>query len=172
MNFRDLVEKRYSVRKFSEQAVEPEKITQILEYGRLAPTSVNFQPQRILVLNNSEAMAKLKLCTPYHFNAPAALLVCFDKNEDWKSNFDDRRSGQIDASIVATHLLLAVADIGLGATWVMYFDPQRVRQAYSLPRSVEPVALLVLGYPAANAKPGPLHNERKPLAGTTFYNSF
>lgn len=68
--FLALVKKRYSVRKFSDKKVEKEKLDFILEAGRLAPTAMNIQPQRILVIQGEEALSKLQQCTPYHFHAP------------------------------------------------------------------------------------------------------
>lgn len=50
MDFLDLVKDRCSVRKFNNKRVEQEKVDLILEAGRLAPTAVNYQSQRILVL--------------------------------------------------------------------------------------------------------------------------
>lgn len=76
MDFLELAKERYSVRKFSDKKVEREKLDAILEAGRCAPTAVNYQPQRVLVLESPEALEKLKGCTPYHFHAPLALLVC------------------------------------------------------------------------------------------------
>ena len=84
MSFRKLAQERYSVRKFSNRPVEKDVIDSILEIGSLAPTAVNYQPQRILVIQSREALAKLKHCTPYHFSAPVALLVCYDRIAAWK----------------------------------------------------------------------------------------
>lgn len=61
MDLLELLKKRYSVRKFDSRKVEKEKLDLILEAGRVAPTAVNFQPQRILVLQNEEALGKLKI---------------------------------------------------------------------------------------------------------------
>ena len=66
MDFLELAKERYSVRKFSDKKVEREKLDAILEAGRCAPTAVNYQPQRVLVLESPEALEKLKGCTPYH----------------------------------------------------------------------------------------------------------
>ncbi|MCM1129368.1 MAG: nitroreductase family protein [Alistipes senegalensis] len=172
MSFNDLAAKRYSVRKFSTQEVEKEKLEYVLRAGQLAPTAVNFQPQRILVITDRQARARLRECTSYHFNAPVSFLVCSEKEEAWVRPYDKKNSGEIDCSIVTTQMMLAAADIGLGTTWVMYFDPERIREAFSIPPSLEPVALLVMGYPAEDAVPSPKHLQRKPLEETVFYNSF
>ena len=83
MDFLTLARDRYSVRSFKKQAVEREKLNLVLQAGQLAPTACNFQPQRILVIESDEALNKLKRCTQYHFNAPIALLVCYNTTESW-----------------------------------------------------------------------------------------
>jgi len=173
MKFINLAQDRYSLRKFSEKAVEKEKLDLVLEAGRLAPTACNNQPQRILVIEGQEALAKLKKCTRYHFGAPMALLVCYDNAASWKRSFDGKDSGDIDASIVTTHLMLQAAELGLGTTWVGHFDPAAVKKEFLLPENIVAVALLPLGYPAEDAAPNAqLHPNRKPIEETVFYNHF
>lgn len=109
MDFLELARERYSVRKFAPQKVEKEKLDAVLEAGRLAPTAVNYQPQRILVLDSDAALGKLKDCTPYHFSAPLALVVCYDAAVSWKRSYDGKDMGEVDASIVTTHMMLEAA---------------------------------------------------------------
>ena len=172
MEYSQLIKERYSVRKFSDRPVEESKVTAILEAARLAPTAVNKQPQRILVLRDAASMEKLKACTPYAFNAPMALAVCCRRDEAWVRPYDGDNSAIVDAAIVATHLMLAVHDIGLGSTWVGHFDPEAFRQAFTLPDNVTPVAVFPIGYPAADASPSPQHEKRRSLNETVLYESF
>ncbi|WP_368489716.1 nitroreductase family protein [Clostridium sp. BJN0013] len=144
----------------------------VLKAGLLAPTACNNQPQRILVIKNEEALAKIRKCTPYHFNAPVVLLICYDNSESWKRSFDGKDSGDIDASIVTTHLMLQASELGLGTTWVGHFDPAIIKKEFSLPDHIVPVALLPLGYPASDASPNPLHYKREPSEEIVFYNNF
>lgn len=172
IDFIDLAKARYSVRKFSSKAIENKKLTLILKAGQLAPTAANFQPQRILVINNQIALSKLKECTPFHYNAPAALLICYDKTVSWKRPFDGKDSGDIDASIVVTQMMLQAAEIGLGTTWVMHFEPEKIKEAYHIPENFEPVALLVLGYPADDATPSNMHDLRNDIEKMVTYNEY
>lgn len=171
-DFMSLAQQRYSVRKFSDKPVENEKIEKIIKAGCFAPTACNLQPQRILVINNEAAMEKLKKCTECHFDAPAAMLVCYDKNECWKRVFDGKTSGDIDASIVTTHMMLEAASLGIGTTWVMYYIPEAVKEEFLLPESYESVAILLIGYPSDDAKPFLSHYEFKPTEKLIFYNEF
>ncbi len=173
MQFINLAQERYSVRKFSGQPVEKEKLDLVLEAGRLAPTAANFQSQRILVIESAESLEKLKKCTPCHFNAPLALLVCFDSSSSTKRDYDNYDAGDADACIVATHMLLEIAELGLGSTWVAHFDPAAIKKEFSIPEQIIPVTLLPMGYPAKDAAPNEqMHDHRKPIGETVFYNHF
>ena len=85
-DFLKLCKERYSVRSFTDRKVEPEKLNLSLEAGRVAPTTVNFQPQVIYVIQSPEAVSKMASVTPYMFGAPQALLVCWDENICWKNH--------------------------------------------------------------------------------------
>jgi len=171
-DYKQLITDRYSVRKFTDETIDEQIIKKILEAGQLAPTACNRQPQRILVINSEEGLINLRKCTGSHFGATAALLVCYDKTECWKREYDGKTSGDIDASIVTTHMMLAAAALGIGTTWVMHFIPEAVIEEFQIPSSMEPVALLVMGHPARDAEPFPGHCQCKPLEETVFYNKF
>jgi nitroreductase len=169
MDFKELAAKRYSVRKFKTAQVEREKLDLILEAGQNAPTAANKQPQRILVIQSAAGLKKIDACTPCRFGAPTVLLICFDINESWVRPMDSEHSGWVDASIVTTQMMLQAADIGIGSTWVMYFDPAKARSAFSLPDNIVPVAVLPLGYPADDAAPENRHEQRLPLEKIVFF---
>lgn len=172
MDFYELAKSRYSVRKFQEKKVPQEEIDRLLLLSHLAPTGCNLQPQRILVIQEKEALAQLKECTHSHFNAPLAMLICYHKNEGWIRQYDGARSAPVDCSIVATHIMLGAWERGIGSCWVMSFDPQKMRQNFHIPADLEPVALLVMGYPAADSVPNPRHEETRPLGEVVSYNRF
>jgi len=172
MEFQELIKARFSVRNFKNDPLKNEDLNQILTAGHLAPTGCNYQPFRILVMNNDSAMEKLRKCTKCHFNAPAALLVCHNPNESWKRKYDGALASPVDASIVATHMMLRAHDIGVGCCWVMHFDPTMMRKEFRIPEPVEPVALLVMGYPADNAKPIAMHDTYRPIEEVVVFDSF
>ena len=163
MDFLELAASRYSVRRFSPEKVEEETIGRILKAAHLAPTGCNNQPQKIYVLKSEEALEKLKECTPYHFHAPLAFLICYDREKCWKRPFDGAESGPMDASIVLTHMMLQAWTEGVGSTWVMMFDPDKIRSAYSIPENLQPVALMPMGYPASHDHPSRLHSQFMPF---------
>ena len=79
MDFKELAQARYSLRKFSDRPVEQEKLDLILEAARCAPTAHNLQPQRVLVLRSAEAREKARKATPFRFGEPLLLVVACDE---------------------------------------------------------------------------------------------
>ncbi len=165
MEFFKLAEKRYSVRKFSDKPIEKEKLEQILNAGRVAPTAKNYQPQQILVIQSAEALEKLGRCSPCVYGAPAAILICYDKDVSWKRK-DGKEHGDIDASIVMTHMMLQAEELGLGSVWVCVFDADAIAKEFELPGNLVPSSLMPLGYAADDAEPAPWHAQRKSLDET------
>lgn len=172
MEFAELIKNRYSVRKFDGRKVEGALVEKILDAGRIAPTARNTQPQRVIVVDTEDAMAKFRQCTPYDFGAQTALIVCYDKEGVWKHPYDGTDGGYIDASIVATHMMLMAVELGLGTTWLGHFDPKKVTELFGLPENIVPVCLFPLGYAADDATPSERHGVRKSLAETVKYNDF
>ena len=168
----ELLSARYSVRKFSAERVSDEHLEKILEAGRLAPTACNNQPQKVLVVRTEEGMEKLAKCTSCTFGAKTALLICNDNTLSWTRKYDGKSSGDVDASIVTTHMMLEAASLGVGTTWVMWFDPEAMRREFDIPEHLEPIALLPMGYPAEDALPAPLHSQFRPKEETVLYDSF
>lgn len=172
MEFLELVQKRYSCRNFKDKEVEKEKIQKILEAGRLAPTACNFGPQRILVITDKEKVENLKECTRFTFDAPVILVVCYDKNESWKRKYDGQDEGIVDCSIVSTHMMLQITELGLGSTWVGAFNPCKAREILNIPDNLEIVNLLPFGYPAEDDIPSAMHEKRKELDEIVYWNEF
>lgn len=172
MSFIELAKKRYSARKYSEVPVEKEKLEQILEAGRIAPTACNNQPQRVLVVQSPEGLEKVAKAYK-SFNAPLVLIVCADHDATWKRRNDLKDSADIDASIVTDHMMLCAADLGLDSVWVCAFDPQAVRQEFNLPESVEPINMLMVGYASDEPRSPERHSQlRKPLGNTVIFEQF
>ena len=167
MTFQELAKNRYSVRSFRETPIEKEHMDLILEAGRVAPTACNFQPQKIYVARSAEARAKLASVCRCTFGAPVILVVGYDRTRDWKNKLmPGLTSGETDAAIVCTHMMLQAADLGIGSCWVGYFNPEQVAEVLGLPENITVTALLPIGYPAENAEPLPLHSQYRELADT------
>lgn len=110
MEFTEVVRNRYSCKNFDAgKAVDAAKLTEILEAGRVAPTAKNFQEQKIYVIQSAEGLAKIDKATPCRYNAPTCLVVAFDRTNVFTYPGGRRDSGVEDATIVATHMILAAA---------------------------------------------------------------
>lgn len=166
MDFKEIIAKRYSCKKFSNKPVEEEKITAILEAGRLAPTAKNAQEQRVYVAKSAEALAKIDLVTPCRYGAPAVIVVAFDKTNVFTYPGGKRDSGVEDASIVATHMILAAANEEVDSCWINFFDPEKLAEALGLPENEEVLMVMDLGYAEEGVRPLPSHNSRKPISET------
>ena len=171
MSFAELVKKRYSVRKYDPRPIEQEKMALILEAGRLAPTGVNYQPQRILVVQG-EHLEQMKGCTPCLYGQTAVLVICYDKTESWKSR-SGREIGDIDSTIVMTQMMYQAEELGIGSLIVGIYKEPLLRERFHIPENYEIVCLLMLGYPAQDSEPLPqFHSQRQPLEETVFYGTF
>lgn len=172
MDFKELSKERFSCRKFKETKVEQEKIDIILNSAMVAPTAVNKQPQRILVLTDEKKLKSLKEFTRYDFDAPLCFVICSENERAWIRKYDGKCSGEIDAAIVTTHMMMQAQDLGLGTTWVMSFDPKKGREVLNIPENLELVALLPTGYPADDAPINPLHYTFINMDEMVSYNKF
>lgn len=172
MNFLDLAKQRYSVRSYEARPVEEEKLMQILEAGRVAPTAANIQPQRFLVVKSEEGLKKLSKGVNFH-GAPIAIIICGDHNDVWVRPYDSKNMIDVDTSIVTDHMMLAAQDLGLGSCWLTYFNPEIIRKEFNIPNHIEPVSILAFGYPSGKTQSPDRHAKtRKALADILYYDSF
>ena len=169
MEFKDVIRNRYSCKKFGTRQVEDEKLKAVLEAGRVAPTAKNLQEQHVYVVQNAVALAKIDSATPCRYGAPTVLVVAFDRNNVFTYPGGKRDSGVEDATIVATHMILAAADEGLDSCWINFFDPDKMAQSLGLPQNEEILMVMDLGYAAEGAGPLPNHANRKTLSETVSY---
>ena len=169
MEFKEVVKKRYSCKKFSDRQVEPDKLAAILEAGRVAPTAKNLQEQRVYVIRTEEVLAKIDAVSPCRYGAPTVLVVAFDKDNVFTYPGGKRDSGVEDATIVATHMILAAADAGVDSCWVNFLDPEVLAQTLGLPENEEVLMVMDLGYAAEDTGPLPNHSSRKEISETVSY---
>ena len=163
MEFKDVLNRRYSCRAFAARGVEQEKVDRILEAGRVAPTAVNKQPVHIWAVSNPETLQAIKGVTRSNYGAPLLLVVGCRPDEAWVRRYDGKNGAEVDASIVATYLMLAAENEGLATLWVGSFDPALLRDILPGTDGYDLVAMINVGYPAPDSQPSPMHSERKPV---------
>jgi nitroreductase len=173
MSFINLAKKRYSVRSYRDTPVEAEKLHQVLEAGRIAPSAANIQPLFFVVIQDLEM--RKDIATTYHrpwiLEAPVIIVVCGDHDQSWRRP-DGKDHLDIDAAIAIDHMTLAAADIGLGTCWVCMFNSMLCHEILNLPPHVETVALLPLGYPADKADKKRHTTKRKRFDEMVSWNGF
>ena len=169
MEFKEVIKNRYSCKKYSNRQVEKSALEAVLSAGRLAPTAKNLQEQHVYVLQSPEALAKIDAVTPCRYGAPTVLVIAFDKNNVFTYPGGKRDSGVEDATIVATHMILAAADEGVDSCWINFLDPEKLAETLGLPENEEVLMVMDLGYAAEGAGPLPNHSSRKELSETVSY---
>ncbi len=162
-NFLKLAKDRYSARKFVEADIPQKDIDSIIEAGRCAPTAVNYQPVKIWAFCSEESRQKLLTCTKMQFIAPAKVIFMIGAKKEgaWVRPFDSKNFSEIDASIVATHMMLQIHDLGYGSTWIGHFDPDKVKELFPDAAEYELIALLPVGVIADDCEPSPRHSQFK-----------
>ncbi len=167
MEYSELIAARYSVRAYRPDPVEDEKLEAVLEAARLAPTAANRQPFQLVVMHTAGREKEIGKIyrRPWFVQAPLVIGVCAISSLAWVRESDRFNARLIDAAIVADHLILAAADLGLGTCWVAAFNVDAARSVMGLPDEAEPVIFTPLGYPAD--QPGP--KTRKPLSELVRY---
>lgn len=171
MDFLSIAKSRSSVRSYTSQKVEQEKLAKILEAAHVAPTAANLQPVRLLVVQEESGLAKVgKAADLYH--APLAIVVCSDRSKAWTRPFDGKQTTDIDASILTDHMMLQAAELGLGSVWICYFKPDVLKRELNLPASLEPINILAIGYmDAPPANPARHAAQRIPLSELVSYET-
>lgn len=161
MDFKELAESRYSCRKFSDRKVERSVVDQIIDTAIKAPTAVNYQPYKIFLMDSAQAKEDIRKVTTFTFGTDTFLLVGVHEKTGWVRSFDERNFADVDASIVATHIMMQIHDLGLATTWVGHFDAPLLKELYPTMADYDLIALFPIGYPADNAHPASLHFKRK-----------
>ena len=163
MEFNSVLQRRYSCRAFSPTPVEQEKVDRILEAGRIAPTAVNKQPVHLWAISNPGTLEAIKGVTRSNYGAPLIIVVGCHPADAWVRRYDGKNGAEVDASIVATYLMLAAENEGLSTLWVGSFDPALLRGILPGAEGYELVAMINIGYPAPESQSSPMHGARKAM---------
>ncbi len=151
MHVFDAISARYSVRRYEDRVVEPEKLERIMEAARLAPSASNRQEWRFVVARDHDRRQQLmEAASNQEFvgEAPVVIVACA------KTDGHVMRCGQlcytIDVAIALEHIALQAVEEGLGTCWIGSFDEVAVKELLGIPATddVRVVELMTLGYPA------------------------
>ncbi len=169
MSVYELMRQRCSTREFTDQPVERTQILQILEAARVAPSAANHQPWHFIVLQETEI--KRQVSSHWGDKSPVIIVICGDHTQSWHRK-DGKDHCDIDIAIAVDHMTLMAAELGLGTCWVCAFNAPRTTEVLELPETLEPIALLPLGYPVELADPDRHETQRKPLAEIVSWDGY
>lgn len=167
-DFLQLATERYSVRSFSSTPVEQDVIDLILRAGQVAPTAVNSQPQKIYVVRSAANMEKLNSLSPCIYGAPQCFIFCYS-DDTVVPRGKNGNYGEIDVTIVLTHMMLEAANLGVGTCPVGYFDQEKLKAEFGLAESEHPILIMPFGYASTDSQPSDRHSSYRPLTETVEY---
>jgi nitroreductase len=167
------IRERRSIRKYKEMPVEHEKIEQVLDAARLAPSWKNLQCWRFLVLTDAEKkMAMLSAFADDNpgkkafLQAPVAIVVCANPAESDLSHGIEYYVA--DAAIAFEHICLTAHALGLGTCWMGLFDEAEMKAKLNIPDGMRVVGITPLGYPDQEPKARP----RKELVEIAYFDEW
>lgn len=145
-----LIFKRASVRRFTDETVEDEKIENLLKAGMQAPSACNAQPWEFIVVSNEED--KQAISRMHRFAAPAAnashLIITLGNLNESKVH------GMIEQDLGACNenILLQATHEGLGAVWLGFHPIEervlKLKEYLDIPDYCIPFSVICVGYPA------------------------
>lgn len=156
-NFTDLANIRQSVRKYEDQPIEADKLNQIIEACRIAPSASNSQPWKLIIVNepslkNEVAEATFNKAVSFNKFAPQAAAVAVLVIEKPRlitqvgGFLKNREFPLIDIGIIAEHFCLKAAELGLGTCMLGWFNEKKIKNALSIPRGKRIGLVITLGY--------------------------
>ena len=161
MTLMDTIRKRYSCRSYLDKPIEQDKLEQLFEAARLAPSAKNLQDWRFVIVTDKEKKWKLAQAANHQmFLAQAGVIIvgCSTCKEVMRCG---QRVGPIDVAIALEHISLQAAELGLGTCWIGSFYPEKVRDIVEIPQVIDIVELMAVGYPAdARKEPSRVEKEQ------------
>jgi len=145
----EAIESRRSIRRYQDTLVEKEKIDALLEAAIRAPSWVNKQCWRFVVVTDKDIIKKLtdanSMINSWLKDAPAVIVACADPKDSGHNN--DLPYYMMDVSLAMENLVLAAADMGLGTCFLAAYDEGKVKKVLGIPDNVRVVTMTPLGYP-------------------------
>lgn len=145
MDILNLLKSRRSVRVYQDKLVPQDLLLQILEAGRWAPTGANLQPWHFIVVTDPETLKEIGKVARFFFikssfveKAPVVLILGFDTRKG--------KYGRYDVTLAGGNMMTMATNLGLGTCWIGAFDEPKVKEILGIPKPIEVIALITLGY--------------------------
>ncbi len=177
--FMNVIRERRSIRRFTQQAIEPEKLAEIFAAASWAPSWGNSQCWEIIVVKNRETKAHLaETLSPKNpatrtvANAPIVLAICGQaRKAGWYSGKQVTRYEDwlmYDLGLLSQNICLSACHLGLGSVIVGAFDHDEAEKLLQIPEECKLVSLIPLGYPDHAPSPP----ARRPVAEFVHFDRF
>jgi len=168
MDLYQAIKKRYSCRSYSSKPIEQKKLEKILEAARLAPSAKNLQDWRFIVVTDERKRKQLAIAANEQmFIATAPIVIVGCSNSDYVMSGGQKVSS-IDVAIAMEHIALAATSEGLATCWIGAFNPEKVRRVLDIPKGIEVIELMPIGYPADKET----HRPREPIDNIVCYEKW
>ena len=168
MDLYQAIKKRYSCRNYNSKPIEQEKLEKILEAARLAPSAKNLQDWRFIVVTDERKRKQLAIAANEQmFIATAPIVIVGCSNSDYVMSGGQKISS-IDVAIAMEHIALAATAEGLATCWIGAFQLEKVRKALDIPKGIEVIELMPIGYPADKET----HRPREPIDNIVCYEKW
>lgn len=179
MDFPELVNARHSVRAYDPRRPVPrELIEECLRSAHLAPSACNSQPWRFVVVDEADKLAVLRrkvlgglVANRWAADAPVIVVLSAEREigtARMGELFKDIPYHLMDCGSAGEHFILRAVELGLGSCWIGWFRDKALRKLLGIPRRWKNLALISLGYPAADWEPR--ERRRRPLSEVAFLN--
>ncbi|MEI8128628.1 MAG: nitroreductase family protein [bacterium] len=155
----NIIFKRTSVRKYTNEKVSPEEIEMLMKAGMAAPSAKNSQPWEFVVIQDRKTLLKITEFHPYSFmlkEAPLAIVVCADTNKE----FPDLKGLDYwvqDCSAATENIMLQAIEMGLGSVWLGIFPKENLYKPLAklldVPSNIIPVSMIAVGHPDGEVHP-------------------
>ena len=165
MSLLELIFSRRSIRRYENRGVPDEVLQQILEAGRQAPSAVNRQPIRFVVVKDQDLLEKLcnNIIVRFVKKAPVAIVGCADTTSLLTGKW-----AVVDAAIAMQNMVIAAWSLGIGSCWIGACNKKKIKRLLKIPDKWKVVALLTFGYPAEHPK----KRKKKPFEKLFNFNTF
>ncbi|HEX3013098.1 MAG TPA: nitroreductase family protein [Methanobacterium sp.] len=147
MDVFEAISKRRSIRKYKDTEVEDEKLQNILEVARIAPSAANRQEWKFIVVKDRETREKLvEAANGQQFVAEAPVTIVACSTESERVMPCGQYAYTVDISIAVSFMTLEAVEQGLGTCWLGAYDEEKVRNILNIPERIRVPAMFTLGY--------------------------
>ncbi len=159
MTVMEAIQTRKSIRTYQQKPIEEEKIQQIVEAGRMAPSATNQQAWKFVVVTDPALRQQMMAACHNQAcvgSAPMVMAVCTNEVRNMSCGQPART---VDCSIALAYMQLEAAELGIGSCWLGAFSAEQVQQVLQIPAEYQVVAVSPFGYPAEEGR----ERSRKPM---------